>query len=192
MRIFLFRSACGVMALFSIHATMLGSEGDHAEFVPEDALKMAVYYAAHPREITLERIQKQTSRKLSLSGCVDYGSLRRCTYKPAEEYADEPGLQSVTVSSSTTGALRGGFIEWRFPQTPCISDNTVARFVGAPNVASALPPTFYQPPGTPESASPSEEYRIYESKDWDPAATLYTVTAKCVESMSLHAQLLKE
>ena len=32
------------MALLSIPATAFGGEGDQAEFVPEDALKMVVYY----------------------------------------------------------------------------------------------------------------------------------------------------
>lgn len=192
MRIFLFRSAYGVMALLSIHATVFGGEGDHAEFVPMDALKSAVYYAAHPREITLEHIQRLTSRELLLSECADYGALRRCTYKPAAEYANAPGLQSVTVSSTTSGASRGGFIEWQFPQTPCISESTVVQYVGAANLVSGLPPTFPLPPGTPESTSPIPDFRIYQSQDWDPAATLHTVTSKCIESISLHAQLPKE
>lgn len=192
MRIFLSGSACSVMALLSIQATVYGGEVNHAGFLPEDALKMAVYYAAHPREITLEHIQQQTSRKLVLSDCTDYGSLRQCTYSPAEDYANVPGLQSVTISSTTSGASRGGFILWRFSQTPCVSLDTVARFVGNTTVAPALPPTFYQAPGTPESTSPSPEYRTYESKDWDPAARVQTVTTKCLEMISLNAQLPKE
>lgn len=192
MRIFLSGSACGLVALFSIHATVLGVEEDHAGFVLEDALKMAVYYAAHPREITFEHIQQQTSRKLLLTDCADFGSLRQCVYSPAKEYANEPGLQSVTFSATTTGAPRGGFILWRFTQTPCLSGDAVARFVGNTNVAPVMPPTFYQAPGTPESTSPSPEYRTYESKDWDPAARLQTVTTKCLEMISLNAQLTKE
>lgn len=189
---FLSGSACGVMAFLSIHAPVYGGEGDHAGFVPEDALKMVVYYAAHPREITLEHIQQHTSRKLLLSDCADFGSLRQCTYSPAEDYANAAGLQSVTVSSTTSGVSRGGFILWRFSQTPCVSGETVAQFVGNTSVAPVLPPTFYQSPGTPESTSPSPEYRTYESKDWDPAARVQTVTTRCLEMISLNAQLPKE
>ena len=192
MRTFLFRSACGVMALFSIHASVFGDEGDHAEFVPEDALKMAVYYAARPREITLEHIQQQTSRKLLLSDCSDYGSLRQCTYTPAEEYGNEPGLKSVTVSSTITGASRGGFILWRFSQTPCVSEDTVAQFVGNTRVTPALPDTYPLVPGTPEATSPSPEYRTYESKAWDPAARVDTVMTKCLQMLSLNVHLPKE
>ncbi|GJI93287.1 hypothetical protein RugamoR57_00050 [Duganella caerulea] len=171
---------------------MYGGEKDHDGFLPEDALKMAVYYAAHPREITLEHIQQHTSRKLLLSDCAEYGSLRQCSYSPEDVGADAAGLQSVTVSSTTSGVPRGGFILWRFSEVPCISSETVAQFVGNTSVAPVLPPTFYQPPGTPGPTSPSPEYRTYESKTWDPAARVQTVTMDCLEMISLNAQLPKE
>jgi len=192
MRIIPSVSACGVMALLSVHGVVCGGEVDHAGFVPEDALKTAVYYAAHPREITLEHLQQTTSRKLQLSDCAEYGPLRQCTYTPEDVAADGPGLQSVTVSSTTTGAPRGGFLLWRFSRTPCVSGETVAQFVGNKSVAPVLPPTFYQPPGTPEPSSPSPEYRTYESRNWDPAARLQTVTTDCLEMVSLNVQLSKE
>lgn len=188
----LFRSTCVAMALWSIHATVHGGGKGQAAFVPEDALRMAVYYAAHPREITLEQIQRQTPRKLLLSDCSDYGSLRQCTYMPAETYANEPGLKSVTVSSTTTGEPRGGFILWRFSETPCVSRGTVAHFLGNNIIAPAMPNTFYQPPGTPEATSPSPEYRTYESQAWDPAARVETVMTKGLQMMSLNAHLPKE
>jgi hypothetical protein len=180
------------MALLSIHASVYGGEEAQAKFAPEDALKMAVYYATHPREITLENIQHQTSRKLVLSECAVYGSLKQCTYQPAAVHADEPGLQSLTVSSTTVGASLGGFITWQLPQAPCTSDDTVARFVGKNNFAPGLPPTFYQPPGTPDSVTDPRDHRIYQSKNWDSAARLYTIKAKCIESVLLDAQLSEE
>lgn len=192
MRIIRSASACGAMVLLSMHGAVYGGEEDHAAFVPEDALKMAVYYAAHPREITLEHVQQHSSRKLLLSDCAEYGSLRQCTYSPEDVGADTPGLQSVSVSSTTSGAPRGGFILWRFSRTPCVSGATVAQFVGNTSVVPVLPPTFYQPPGTPEPAPPSPEYRTYESKNWDPAARVQTAMTDCLEVIMLNAQLPKE
>ncbi|MFC0167264.1 hypothetical protein ACFFKC_04150 [Pseudoduganella danionis] len=181
-----------MMALLSIHASVYG-EGRHtAGAMPEEALKMALFYAAHPREITLEHIQRHTLRKLKLSECADYGSLRQCTYSPAEGGIDASGLQTVTVSYSAKGASRGGSILWRFSPNPCLSAETVTRLLGKTSFTSELPPTFYQAPGTPESIAPSPEYKTYKSKDWNPEVRVETVTTKCLEMIALNAQLTKE
>lgn len=184
-------SVFGAIAFLSSHSNISGTPLDQAEFAPQEAVKMAVYYAAHPREITLKRILQETPKKLSQSDCFDIGALRRCKYSVAEDNRS-PGLQSVTVSSTTAGVSRGGSIVWQFSQTPCVTDETVAQLVGERNVAPALPPTVPQPFATSKPTSENRDYRVYQSKNWNQAATLNTVSSKCLETLTLNAQLPEE
>lgn len=191
MKISLFGFACCAVALLSIHSTVFGSPQDPPGFDPREALRMAVYYAAHPREISLERIQREASRKLPLSECRDFGSLKQCMYSVAEE-DDSPGIQSIEVSWTTDGKFDGGFITWQFAQASCVSDATVAQFLGDPGVAPGMPPTVPQPFGKSEPTSERRNYRFYESKNWDRGTTIQTVSTKCLETLLLNVQFSKE
>ena len=190
MTISLLSFGCGALALCSIHSTVFGAPQKPADFDPQQALKMAVYYAAHPGEISLERIQRETSKKLLQSNCFDSGELRRCNYSVAEE-DESPGLQSVTVSSTTAGASLGGFITWQFSQASCVSDATVARFLGQPSASPGMPPTVPQPFAASEPVSDRRNYRNYESTRWNRETTIQTVSTKCLETLVLKAQLPK-
>lgn len=172
-------SASILMAML-IHA---GTGEPHTE-----AWERALYYAAHPRDITFEHVQAETTAILKLVDCIELDTLRQCTYMPDGDGA-QPGIASVTISASRAGAPRGGFIAWRLPPRPCITAEAVASAVGGPGVPPALPPTYYSPPGSPAATAPNPDFLFYRAHEWDAAVSLLTISTRCVDRLELKAQL---